>query len=259
MKTAGIGFAPVRRRRYRALLVLAIGLAGAPAWAVEASVYLLTPTVTQGDREIDSHSGVSSSGPAVARESDSTLALGMGLTEHWFSELGLRYARVGAAGTSWDVLEWENVLALAEPGEWPIDVGVALEAEVPHQSAQGVSVRAGPLLQKDFYNIEVNCNVLFGHYLRTGEFTATQIEYQAQIKIRYRQPLEFGLQAFGNFASPTRAWAGYAEQLHRVGPAIMGRFLLPQERSISYNAAYLVGTTAHSPDRTLRVQVEYEF
>ena len=243
----------------RALFALAICVPFAPARGVDASVYLLSPTVVQGDREIDWHSGTGSSGPAVAGESDSAVAVGMGLTEHWFSEVGLRYARVGGAGSSWDAIEWENVLALAEPGELPVDIGLAFEVEVPRQSAEGVSVRGGPLLQKEIGNVQANFNLLFGRYSRTGEVSASQIEYQAQIKVRYRQPFEYGVQAFGNFSSPTHALAGYPEQLHRVGPAVMGRFLLPAERSVSYNAAYLIGTTAHSPDRTLRFQVEYEF
>jgi hypothetical protein len=243
----------------RAVLALAICLPPLPARAVDASVYLLSPTVVEGDREIDWHSGIGSSGRAIAGESDSAAALGMGLTEHWFSELGVRYARIGGAGSSWDALEWENVLALSEPGEWPVDVGLAFEVEVPRQAAQGVSLRAGPLLQREFRNIQVNFNLLFAHYLRTGEVSAEQIEYQGQVKVRYRQPLEFGLQAFGNFSSPAHTAAGYSAQLHRAGPAVMGRFLLPAERSISYNAAFLIGTTAHSPDRTLRFQVEYEF
>jgi len=44
-----------------------------------------------------------------------------------------------------------------------------------------------------------------------------------------------------------------------VGPVVLGRLVLPREHSLSYNVAFLLGTTAHSPDTTLRFQFEYEF
>jgi hypothetical protein len=40
---------------------------------------------------------------------------------------------------------------------------------------------------------------------------------------------------------------------------VLGRLVMPKERSLSYNFAFLFGTTAHSPDATLRFQAEYEF
>jgi hypothetical protein len=217
------------------------------------------PTVVRGEREIDWHSGIGSSGLAVANEVDSVLGLGMGVTDRWLTELEVRYRRVAGSGTALDAAEWENIVTMAEPNEWPIDLGVALEIELPHDAREGILFRTGLLLQKEVHKFQFNFNVLAGRYFESAQISAAQLEYQGQVKYRYSQPFEWGLQAFGSVASPNQIWTGYEQQVHRFGPTILGRFVLPGERSISYNAAALFGTTSHSPDRTVRLQLEYEF
>ena len=227
--------------------------------AVDASEYLFLPTVTLGERELDFHSGIGSSGPMTAQENDYGMGIGVGFTQHWFSELAVRYRSRAGSGTALKELEWENIVQLAEPGEWPVDVGMAFLVEKPNDSQEGVSAVTGPLLQKEIRKFQINFNALFGRHFGNTEQHATEIAYQSQIKYRYSQPFEFGMQAFGNMGSRTQSWAGYPEQSHRIGPVVLGRYPLLREQSISYNAAFLFGTTAHSPDHTIRLQIEYEF
>lgn len=244
---------------WRRLSCLALALLCPAARAVDAGVYMLFPTVVQGEKEIDWHSGIGSSGAAITRESDSALGLGIGATERWFTEWEVQYRRTGDSGTQLDSIEWENTLALAEPNEWPLDVSVAFEVERSFLTGEGVLVRSGPLLQKEVGNFQANLNILLDRYFQSTKYQVTQIEYQGQVKFRYRQSFEFGLQAFGNVGSAEQTWASYSKQVHRVGPVVLGHIPLAGERSINYNAAFLLGTTAHSPDRTFRFQIEYEF
>lgn len=229
------------------------------AWTVDASDYLLLPTVHQGERELDWRSGIGSSGATALQEADSALGFGFGVTQHWFTELAVRYRRSAGSGTAFRAVEWENILQLGEPGEWPIDVGMAIDVEQTHDSQDGVEVLTGPLLQKEFGRFQANFNALVSRHFRDSELLPTTYEYQGQIKYRYSEPLEYGVQAFGTLGSKTQYWAAYHEQVHRIGLVVLGRFEFLRERSISYNAAFLLGTTAHSPDRTLRFQIEYEF
>jgi hypothetical protein len=234
-------------------------LIGMPAWAVDPSTYLYVPTVTQGEREIDWYGGTGSAGRTTGNQRDAGLGIGMGITNNWFSEIAVKYRQTAKRGSGYDAVEWENVVALAEPNEWPVDVGIALETEFPRDSREGQGIRIGPLLQKDLGNFEGNLNLLLDRHVRSRNFDSTQIQYQAQVKYRYRQPLEFGLQAFGSFGTRHQFWAAHDQQIHRIGPVVLGRFPLRNERGISYNLGYLLGTTAHTPDRTLRFQIEYEF
>jgi len=243
----------------RILAAFVLALLARPACAADASEYLFLPSVVQDEREIDLHLGVGSSGARTRHRENSGFGLGIGVTQRWFTEVAVAYHREMGAGTKLDAFEWENVVQLAEPGEWPVDVGLALNVEQPHNAAEGPSLRAGPLLQKEFGRFQANVNVLYSRHFRTANFQTAQLHYQGQIKYRYSQPFEFGAQAFGTMGNTLQTWSPYSEQVHRLGPVVLGRLVIPGEKSLSYNLAYLVGTTARSPDRTLRLQVEYEF
>jgi hypothetical protein len=238
---------------------MVLAMSGRTAVAVDSSEYLISPIVNRGERELDWQFGVGSPGPQTHSDIHSGIALGLGVTDHWFTELSLDYHKHSGRATEPDEVEWENVLQLAEQDEWPIDVGLAFSLGKSLSGSRGLSMRFGPLFQKEFGKVQANLNVLFERRLGRTSDPVTQAAYQGQIKYRYSRPLEFGVQAFGRFSSPAQLWAPYSQQVHRLGPVLLGRFVLPRERSISYNAALLFGTTAHSPDRTLRVQIEYEF
>jgi hypothetical protein len=54
-------------------------------------------------------------------------------------------------------------------------------------------------------------------------------------------------------------WDKQAEQTHSAGPAVFGKLALGNRQAIRYNGALLFGTSTAAPNRTLRLQVEYEF
>lgn len=252
----------------RCLSAAAIGtlsLGSLPALAINSSEYLFVPTVTQGERELDVHMGAGSAAALTGAEDNFGVGFGMGLTAHWFSEIAVQYIKKQNAPAGLDALEWENTLQIGEPGQWPVDAGMVFNLEQPVQSSldpnhrSRTSIRFGPLLQKDYGRVEANFNLLLVHHLQSPTVPTLQLRYQAQIKYRYSEPLEFGVQAFGRVGSSTQTWSGYDDQVHRIGPVVLGRIAMPRERSLTYNAGVLLGSTPSSPDRTLRIQLEYEF
>jgi hypothetical protein len=220
--------------------------------------YIRTPMVTQGEREIDFAFGASSRGEEVDSASAAKLGMGYGVTNHWFTELMVQYAREGSSGMKYDTPEWENVLTLAEAGEWPIDVGLISELEKPRDPAEGWKLRVGTLLQRDFGPIQLNLNLLVRQAIHTRHDHTTWLDYQFQAKYRYREAFEFGVQALSD-VGPWDPVTSSAKQLHRAGPAVFGRWPLGDGRALSYNAGLLFGTTDNSYDHTLRLQIEYEF
>ena len=192
---------------YRAIVGLVLLLATEHVLAVNAGDYLFTPTVAQGEREIDLYGGTGSSGEKTRAESNAGLGIGYGVTQHWFTELGVEYRWQSPVGTGLDAFEWENIGQIGEPGQWPMDIGMVFNVEKPYEAsrkssqAEGTSIRFGPLLQKDMGKVEVNLNLLFTHFFQSSEFSSTQFGYQGQIKYRYSPPLEVGIQAFGRFSS----------------------------------------------------------
>ena len=251
---------PGRRSLAGLLLPLVLALSVHAVWAaVDASDYLLLPTVVQGEREMDWRTGLTSSGPTANAQADYALGVGYGVTAHWFTELAFHYGERQGSTLQFRDVAWENILQLAEPGEWPLDVGISFEVERSQRSQDQLDVTGGALLQKEFGLVQANLNILLTHVIEGPEPATTRVQFQGQLKYRYSEPLEFGVQAFSNVSSYRTTWAPYSNQVHRIGPVALGKFKFGRERSLSYNAAFLFGTTDRSPDRTLRFQIEYEF
>jgi hypothetical protein len=238
------------------LIVAAALLSPAPSRAAPAD-YIYTPTVEYGEKEIDYKAGTARKGNDP-RESAASVGFGYGAKEWWFTEIYLKYKRENYEGTKFDAVEWENKFQLTETGKYPVDVGLLLEIERPVDRAEGWEIRWGPLLQTEFGKVQLNANALFQRNYRAAEPNDTQFLYQWQAKYRWHPRFEFGLQGFGEMGMWDR-WAPGDERSHRAGPAIFGKLPLGGRQAIRYNAAWLLATSSASPDRTLRMQLEYEF
>lgn len=127
-----------------------LALSAHTAWAVDASDYLLLPTVVQGEREIELRTGLASSGATTNAQADYALGVGYGVTAHWFTELTFHYGERQGSTLKFRDVAWENILQLAEPGEWPLDIGISFEVERSQRSQDQLDVTGGALLQKEF-------------------------------------------------------------------------------------------------------------
>ncbi len=259
VRTNFVAAASHPRRMLAGLLLVVLALSAQSAGAVDASDYLLLPTVVQGEREIDWRTGIASAGATTSAQTDYALGLGYGVTAHWFTELAAHYGQRQGSTLQFRDVTWENILQLSDPGEWPLDIGISFEVERSQRSQDQLDVTGGALLQKEFGFFQANLNILLSHVIEGTEPATTRVLFQGQLKYRYSEPFEFGVQAFSNLSTYRTTWAPYADQVHRIGPVALGKVKFGHERSLSYNAAFLFGTTDRSPDRTLRFQIEYEF
>ena len=224
-----------------------------------AADYVYTPTVEYGEREIDFKAGASSPVDGY-RSQAASIGLGYGATEYWFTEAYLKQER--DSGDIANIAEWENKFQLTATGEYPVDVGVITELEAPLSAGAPWEFKFGPLFQTEFGKLQLNGNLLFerafGMTDESGEPYSTDFSYQWQIKYRWQPSLEFGAQGFGDMGK-WNDWNAPADQSHRLGPAVFGKFALGDKQAIRYNAAWLFGTGGAAPDDTFRMQVEYEF
>lgn len=219
--------------------------------------YVYTPAVEYGEKEVDFKAGSARTGDDP-RESAFSLGFGYGAKEWWFTELYVKYKRENDEGTKYDAIEWENKFQLTETGKYPLDVGFLIEVERPKDRAEGWEVKWGPLFQTEFGKLQLNGNLLFQRNYQADFPNDTQFQYQWQAKYRWLEQFEFGLQGFGELGK-WNDWAPGSERIQTAGPAIFGKLPLGNHQAIKYNAAWLVGTSGAAPDRTLRMQVEYEF
>ncbi len=218
--------------------------------------YVFTPTVEYGEREIDFKFG-------TAKEQDGTrkqvtsLGFGYGATEYWFTEIYLKHEREGSERLT--LAEWENKFQLTETGKYPVDLGLITEIEAPLHENEPYEFKIGPLIQTEFGKLQLNGNLLFERKFGGGEEShITEIGYQWQVKYRWLQAFEYGLQGFGEMGEWNH-WEDSDDQSHKIGPAVFGKIGLGQKQAIKYNAALLYGVSDAAPDHTFRMQVEYEF
>jgi hypothetical protein len=242
-----------------ASLVLFATLFSGNAFAGAAD-YVYLPTVEQGEREIDFKFGTGTP-PADERQTVSSLGFGYGVTEYWFTELYLKREVVGISSDV-TIAEWENKFQLLETGKYPIDMGFITEIEVPVSVSGPWEVKVGPLFQTEFGKLQLNANALFERkFSSDGSATQypTEFSYQWQIKYRMQAEFEFGAQGFGGMGE-WDSWVGSKEEEgHSVGPAIFGKIHMSNRQVIKYNAAWLLGSGPTTPERTFRMQIEYEF
>jgi len=218
--------------------------------------YVYVPAVEYGEREIDVKAGTQKSS-GRSRENAYLLGVGFGATERWFTEAYVVIEKEDSSGrTRAEAIEWENKFQLTETGRYPVDVGLIVEVEVPEEIDEGYELRFGPLLQTDAGKVQLNGNLLFERRYRAQASEPMQMGYQWQVKYRQQREFEYGLQGFGELG-PWNDWA--SQQAHKAGPAVFGRVGLGGREAIRYNAAYLIGTSSGAPDRTFRLQAEYEF
>jgi len=239
--------------------VLLTGIVCAQNVFAGAADYVYTPAVEYGEREIDFKVGATSP-VAGSRAQGASIGFGYGAKEYWFTEVYLKQERNGSAVAN--LAEWENKFQLTDTGKYPVDVGLITEMEAPLSANAPWEFKLGPLFQTEFGKFQWNGNLLFertfGKADENGVPYSTNFSYQWQAKYRWQPILEFGLQGFGDMGK-WNDWNKQIDQIHRVGPAVFGKFALGNRRAIRYNAAWLIGSNNAAPDHTFRMQIEYEF
>jgi hypothetical protein len=236
-------------------LAAAIGMLCVQYAHADPADYVHTPTVEEGEKELDFKAGSADSDP---RNTVATLGFGYGATARWFTEVYVKYAKEGGDGFSYDAFEWENKFQLTETGKYPVDVGLITEIEIPRERDEGIELKIGPLFQTEFRKWQLNGNILFEKHVDAEPPSSTEIGYQWQVKYRWQPSLEPGLQGFGEMGE-WDDWEAGDEQSHKIGPAVFGMVSLDVHRVVRYNAAWLFGLTDGTPDNTFRMQAEFEF
>lgn len=241
--------------KLNAAILAATGILCLQAAHAGPADYVYTPTVEAGEKEIDFKFGTADEDP---RNTQGSVGLGYGVNDWWFTEAYVKYAKEGSGGIKYDAFEWENKFQLTETGKYPVDIGFITEIEFPKDNDEGTELKLGPLFQTEFGKLQLNGNVLFERHFNAATSSTTEMGYQWQVKYRWQQNFEYGLQGFGEVGEWNH-WESTSDQSHKVGPAIFGKLPAGNHLAIYYNAAWLFGLTDGTPDNTFRAQVELEF
>jgi hypothetical protein len=219
--------------------------------------YVHTPIVESGEKEVDFRFGTAKQ-PNGKMNNATSIGFGYGVNDFWFTEIYLNHEKEGSDGIT--STEWENKFQLTETGKYAVDVGLITEIEAPISNSDAPwELKLGPLFQTEFGKIQLNGNVYFAHNIGGNAVEHnTQLGYQWQTKYRLEKAFEFGFQGFGEVGEWNH-WSNSDAQVHRIGPAVFGEIAVGKAQAIKYNAAILLGLSDAAPNRTFRMQVEYEF
>jgi len=225
------------------------------ALAADPADHVYLPSVVQGEIEFELNGGYQQ-WPNNGDNGERQLIYeaGYGVTSWWKSELGIGSTRLPGESTHLDELEWENIFALTEPGEYWLDLGVFAELEHDY-GEHGNALTIGPMFQKEFGVVQTNVNVLFSRGL--GELAAqgTELDYNWQVKWRGNPLFEPGIQGFGTLGSTGDAGHPFA---HKLGPAFFSQTLVGGRNKLKFDTALLFGLNRNSPNTTLRFTLEFE-
>ena len=101
-------------------------------------------------------------------------------------------------------------------------------------------------------------NLLWGRHYAAATPSSMSMDYQWQLKYRWKPEFEVGAQGLGSLG-PWREWLPSDQQEHKAGPAVFGKIRLDGRRALNYNAAWLLGHNTNTANNTVRLQVEYEY
>jgi len=144
--------------------------------------------------------------------------------------------------------------ALAEKGQYPVDVGWYLEVEVPDKGESELELEFKPLLSRDFGRFSLDLNPTFELPTVTEERRTLEFKYAARVYYRLSRNFVPGIEFYGD-AGQIRRFDPAREQEHYVLPIVYGR-LFPGFR-IAAGPAF--GITRGSDPVVLKLQIEYEF
>jgi len=235
--------------------VVAVSLLQTSIANADPAEKVFEPTVVQGEFELELLGGYQwwhNNEEDRLRQFEGEV--GYGVTSWWQTELGVGTTRLPNESYRLDELEWENIFALTEPGQYWLDLG--LFAALVRDYGEGRNAIAiGPMFQKEVGPVQANFNVFFGRELGADAEPGAEIAYQWQLKWRGNPRFEPGLQGFGTMGR-TNDFGHQTEA--NIGPAFFGQIPTGGRSKLKYNAAVLFGLNNNTPDTTVRFQIEYE-
>lgn len=184
------------------------------------------------------------------------IGLSYNVNSRWYTELTAAAFKYGAGATHLSGIEWQNDFMLTQ-GQYPIDVAFHTNVERATDGSGQIGIEYGPVLQTEAGRTQFNLNVFFQRELHAEEREPTELAYQWQVKYRWREKLQFGVQGFGEVGEWNH-WLPRREQSHRAGPALMGSWRMGAQEW-KYEAALLFGKNAGRHAQTFSTRIQYAF
>jgi hypothetical protein len=246
----------MKRNTIVALAVLVIGFTVArPAFADH---YIYSLVVEEGVLELETrlHRDVDHSSEKDDAQTQ-IYEIAYGVNSWWHTALFANLDKQPAESLKYSATAWENIFQLTPQGKYWLDAGFYLEyARATRDQPDEIETKL--LLEKTVYPLVLTTNLIFNRQIGRNAETGTGFEYASRVNWPWKREVQFGVEAFGEpgrFADFNKV----TDQHHVVGPVASGRFNIPGVTgNFGYQAGYLFGITAASPQGEVKGTLEYE-
>lgn len=224
--------------------------------AAGTGYYLVTTYPNEGQRTIDFKYWNARPTGRPPRSSPE-IGFGYNVSSRWFTELTAQWFQMAPGSNHLAAIMWQNDFMLTQ-GQYPIDVAFHTNVERAQDGSGEIGVEFGPVLQTEFGRTQLNLNVFFERDYRAEAANPMRMKYQWQVKYRWIEKLQFGVQGFGEVGK-WNDWLPREQQSHRAGPALFGSWDLGGGHEWRYEAAWLVGKNSARNARSVALRIQYVF
>jgi hypothetical protein len=238
------------------LLLTSLALCAQQAAAQSTGYYLVTTYPDEGQRTVD-FKYWNAKPDGRAPRSAPEIGFGYNVNSRWFTEVMAEWFQLSPGSNHLSAIEWQNDFMLTQ-GQYPLDLALHSKIDRAQDGSGAMGLEFGPVMQTEFGRTQLNLNLFFERHYRTGEPEPMQMKYQWQVKYRWIEKLQFGVQGFGEMGEWDH-WLPRGQQSHRAGPALLGTWDLGGGHAWKYESAYLVGENSARNARSVTMRVQYVF
>jgi len=229
--------------------VFHIALAGQHAAHADGGVIdkIYHPYVQPLERELELRTSLENGGnPRYVDRQTWRLGYGMAFSDNWFGEAYLIGEKDSMNSFRLSEYEVEALWQITEQGEYAADWGLLFEvasAEDPNR----VEISGTLLAETEWQQWTGTANLSMAYEF--GDDVSNEFETALALQARYRlsKSLEPALEFYSG------------EGILGAGPVLMGNYRLAPGRQLHWEGGLIIGMKDATPDRTVRLLLEYEF
>lgn len=181
-----------------------------------------------------------------------------GITDRWLVALSGEKRSTGSRDLYYRTTGFETIYQLFEQGEHAVDVGLYLEFKKAQNNFDSNILEGKLLLEKSFTRHTHTLNLTVEDEVGQKRSKGTEFQYAWGSKYRWKPGLMPGFEIYGK---PGRFhdFKDFDQQTLQIGPVVSGKVPLNfAGMKLAYEAGYLFGATAPSPDGTFKWLLELE-
>jgi hypothetical protein len=211
---------------------------------------LYSPYVVQGQSEVEFRAAEFRDDSLVLNDTRGyVVSIAHSFTDWWQPEIYLgKYQTLPRNPNRFVGNEFENTFQLTPQGEYFADVGFLASYEFSSNRGEPNAIEFGPLLARQDGQWLQQLNLIWEKQIGAGSDRNYEFRANYGLSWQWRPVLAPGVQLY---LRP-------AQNIYQVGPGLSGEWHVGGSE-LEYNLGMVLGVNQNAPDRTLILNLEYEF